>query len=65
MARYGEVFKDRAVVRLLPPESAAITQVSQELGVSVATLDRWLADGYRGHRVCERRSQIAGCPVAA
>ena len=44
MARYGREFKDRAVARLLPPESAAITAVSQELGVSVATLERWRAD---------------------
>jgi len=29
---------------LLPPESAAITAVSQEIGVSVATLERWRAD---------------------
>jgi DNA-binding transcriptional MerR regulator len=44
MARYGQVFKERAVARLLPPESAAITVVSQELGVSVSTLERWRAD---------------------
>jgi transposase len=44
VARYGKIFKDRAVARLLPPESAAITTVSQELGVSVATLERWRAD---------------------
>lgn len=44
MARYGQVFKERAVARLLPPESAPIQQVSQELGVSVATLERWRAD---------------------
>lgn len=44
MARYGKEFKDRAVARLLPPESAAITAVSQEIGVSVATLERWRAD---------------------
>ena len=44
MARYGKDFKDRVVARLLPPESAAITTVSQEIGVSVATLERWRAD---------------------
>ena len=44
MARYGQAFKERAVARLLPPESASIQQVSQELGVSVATLERWRAD---------------------
>jgi transposase-like protein len=44
MARYSKTFKDRAVARLLPPESAAIDAVSQELGVSVSTLERWRAD---------------------
>ncbi|HET9394496.1 MAG TPA: transposase, partial [Nitrospiraceae bacterium] len=45
MARYGQKFKERAVARLLPPESASIQAVSQELGVSVAaTLERWRAD---------------------
>lgn len=44
MARYGQAFKERAVARLLPPESAPIQQVSQELGISVATLERWRAD---------------------
>ena len=44
MARYGQAFKERAVARLLPPESASIQQVSQELGISVATLERWRAD---------------------
>jgi transposase-like protein len=44
VARYGKTFKDRAVARLLPPESAPVQQVSQELGVSVATLERWRAD---------------------
>jgi DNA-binding transcriptional MerR regulator len=41
VARYGRVFKDKAVARLLPPEGAAIDAVAQELGVSVATLERW------------------------
>ena len=40
MARYSNEFKERAVARLLPPESAEISAVSQELGVSVATLER-------------------------
>jgi len=44
MARYGNEFKARAVARLLPPESAPIPRVSQETGVSVATLERaWTA----------------------
>jgi len=44
VARYGKEFKDRAVARLLPPESAPVQTVSQEIGVSVSTLERWLAD---------------------
>lgn len=49
MARYGQAYKERIVGRLLPPESAALDVVSREVGVSVATLERWraqaLADG--------------------
>ena len=44
MARYGQAYKDRIVARLLPPESAAVEVVSREVGVSVATLERWRAD---------------------
>jgi transposase len=44
VARYGKAFKDRAVARLLPPESSPVQAVSQELGVSVTTLERWRAD---------------------
>ena len=44
MARYSSEFKERAVARLLPPESAEVSRVSQEIGVSVATLERWRAD---------------------
>jgi transposase-like protein len=43
VARFGQQFKDRAVARLLPPESAAIDVVSREIGVSVDTLERWRA----------------------
>jgi transposase len=32
------------VARLLPPESSAAAVVSREVGVSVATLERWRAD---------------------
>jgi transposase len=49
VARYGRAYKERIVGRLLPPESAALDVVSREVGVSVATLERWraqaLADG--------------------
>lgn len=44
MARYGQAFKDRAVARLLPPESASVDVLSREIGVGVATLERWRAE---------------------
>ena len=44
MARYGEAFKNRAVARLLPPESANVGEVSREIGVLVQTLERWRED---------------------
>ena len=43
MARYGKAFRDRIVARLLPPESAVIDVVSRDVGVSIATLERWRA----------------------
>jgi len=44
VARYGQAFKDKAVARLLPPESAALEVVSRELGIGVGTLERWRED---------------------
>jgi len=44
MARYGHAYKDRAVARLLPPESAAVEVVAREIGVGAGTLQRWLGD---------------------
>ena len=44
MARYGQIFKDRAIARLLPPESCAVEVVAREVGVGVGTLQRWLDD---------------------
>lgn len=44
MARYGQAFKDRAVARLLPPESAALEDVSREVGIGVDTLQRWRSE---------------------
>jgi hypothetical protein len=35
---------DRAVARLLPPESSAVQTVAQAVGVSAATLERWRSD---------------------
>lgn len=44
MARYGQKFKDRAVARLLPPESAAVDVVAREVGIGSGTLERWRDD---------------------
>ncbi|MBU9269274.1 IS3 family transposase [Burkholderia gladioli] len=44
MARYGKTFRDRAVARLLPPESASVDEVAREIGVGVYTLERWRGD---------------------
>lgn len=41
VARYGQGFKDRAVARLLPPESADVKVVAAAVGVSAGTLERW------------------------
>ncbi|MBX3623315.1 MAG: transposase [Rhizobacter sp.] len=50
MARYGKAFKDRAVARLLPPESAAVEVVSREIGVSASTLERWRSEAQASGR---------------
>ena len=44
MARYGQKFKDKALARLLPPESAAVDAVANEIGVSADTLERWRSE---------------------
>ena len=44
VARYGQSYKDRVVARLLPPESSAVDEVSRQVGISVATLERWRAE---------------------
>ena len=44
LARYGQAFKDRAVARLLPPESAALELVAREVGIGAGTLERWRED---------------------
>lgn len=43
LARYGQAFKDRAVAKLLPPQSASPEAVATEVGVSADTLQRWRA----------------------
>ena len=41
MARYGRGFRNRAVARLLLPESASIGEVSLQVAVAAATLKLW------------------------
>src|SRR5215212_8745550 len=48
MARYGQKFKDAGVACLLPPESPSLEAVSQKVGISVATLERWRAAALAG-----------------
>ena len=42
MARYGQAFRDRAVAKLLPPESLALEDVARSTSIGEATLSRWL-----------------------
>ena len=44
MARYGQAYMDRAVARLLPPESAAVEVVARVIGVGARTLQRGRED---------------------
>lgn len=44
MAGYGQALKNRAVARLLPPESSPVEILSREIGVSVATPERWRSE---------------------
>ena len=63
MARYGQAFKDKAVARLLPPESAALEAVSRELGIGVGTLERWREDAQS--RPARGRAWTAGARLEA
>ncbi len=63
MARYGQAFKDKAVARLLPPESASLEVVSREVGVGVATLERWREDAQT--RPARGRAWSAGARLEA
>lgn len=63
MARYGQAFKDKAVARLLPPESAALVVVSRKVGVVAATLERWRE--YAQSRPVRGRAWTAGGQLEA
>jgi len=63
MARYGEAFRNRAVARLLPPESAGLSAVAKEVGVSVQTLERWREEAQT--RPARGRAWSAGARLEA
>ena len=63
MARYGQSFKNKAVARLLPPESAALEVVAREVGVGAATLERWREDAQS--RPARGRAWTAGARLEA
>ncbi len=63
MARYGQAYKDRAVARLLPPESAAVEVVAREIGVAAGTLRRWREDAQS--RPARGRAWTAGARLEA
>jgi transposase len=63
LARYGQAFKDKAVARLLPPESAPLDVVSREVGVSAGTLERWREEAQT--RPARGRAWSAGARLEA
>jgi transposase-like protein len=63
LARYGQTFKDRAVARLLPPESASIDVVAREVGIGTDTLERWREDARS--RPARGRAWTAGARLDA
>ena len=44
MARFGQQFKERVAARLLPPESSPVEDISNTVGISVPTPQRWRAE---------------------
>ena len=63
MARYGQAFKNKAVARLLAPESAALELVAREVGIGAATLERWREDAQS--RPARGRAWTAGARLEA
>jgi transposase len=53
------------VARLLPPESAAIDLVSREVGISVATLERWRANALANGAVAGSQRWTAAARLQA
>ena len=60
---YGQAFKNKAVARLLAPESAALELVAREVGIGGATLERWREDAQS--RPARGRAWTAGARLEA
>jgi transposase len=41
LPRYGQAFKDKAVAKVVEPESAALGLVAREIGIGAETLEPW------------------------
>jgi len=72
VARYGQKFKERVVARLLPPKSSPVEAVSQKVGISIATLERWRAealakpgDGNGGNRYWTAAARLEAVIITA
>ena len=63
MVQYGQAFKDKAVARLLPSESAALEVEAREVGVGAGTLKRWRHEAQSGP--ARGRARTAGGPLEA
>jgi transposase len=63
VARYGKNFKSRAVARTLPPESAPVEVVAQEVGIGPDTLERWREE--EQSRPARGRAWTAGARLEA
>jgi len=53
------------VARLLPPESSSVERVSREVGISVATLERWRADALANGAVAGSQRWTAAARLEA
>ena len=63
MARYGQLFKDKAVARLLAPQCTALDVVALDVGVSAGTLERWRDEAQA--RSARGRTWTAGARLEA
>ena len=63
MARYAETLKNRVVAKLLPPESASVSAIAKEVGVTVQTLERWRDEAQS--RPARGRTWTAGARLEA